>query len=119
MMAVAANDLLVMSDSDIRVTPNMLRLVAAEFQDPTVGVATCPYRAVAGPSFWSRIRSHRMNTDFLSGILVARMLEGMEFAVVRRLWLARGACSDRGFNRFKDYLAEDFVLGKLPRRGTA
>ncbi len=81
MMAAAAHDLLVMSDSDIRVTPSMLKTVAAEFQDPKLGVATCPYRAVAGPSFWSRIEAIGMNTDFWSGALVARMLEGMRFAV--------------------------------------
>ena len=48
MLQAARHDLLVMSDSDIRVTPAMLRQVAAEFQNPRLGVATCPYRAVPG-----------------------------------------------------------------------
>src|SRR5581483_11768291 len=48
MLAAAVNDLVVMSDSDIRVTPELLRTIAAEFQDGHLGVATCPYRAVAG-----------------------------------------------------------------------
>ena len=49
-MTQAANhDLLVMSDSDIRVYPDFLRTIAAEFQDPKLGVSTCPYRAVPGP----------------------------------------------------------------------
>ena len=81
MLAAASNDLVVMSDSDTRVTPDLLRTVAAEFQDARVGVATCPYRAVAGASFWSRLEATGMNTDFIAGILVARMLEGMRFAV--------------------------------------
>ena len=81
MMAAAEHDLLVMSDSDIRVDRHLLKTVAAEFQDPKLGVATCPYRAVAGPSFWSRLEATGMNTDFFSGVLVARMLEGMRFAV--------------------------------------
>jgi len=114
MLAAAANDLVVMSDSDIRVTPGLLRTVAAEFQDAGLGVATCPYRAVAGPSFWSRLEAIGMNTDFTAGILVARMLEGMKFAVGptiaarRRVLQAIG-----GFDRLKDYLAEDFVMGKF------
>ena len=114
MLAAAANDLVVMSDSDIRVTPGLLRTVAAEFQDAGLGVATCPYRAVAGPSFWSRLEAIGMNTDFAAGILVARMLEGMKFAVGptiaarRRVLQAIG-----GFDRLKDYLAEDFVMGKF------
>ncbi len=114
MLTVAANDLVVMSDSDTRATPNMLSTVAAEFQDLRIGIATCPYRAVPGCSFWSRLEATSMNTDFLGGILVARMLEGMRFAVGptlvarRRTLLAIG-----GFCRLKDYLAEDFVMGKF------
>ncbi|HEY2843250.1 MAG TPA: glycosyltransferase, partial [Bryobacteraceae bacterium] len=69
MLQASAHDLLVMSDSDIRVTPTMLRTIAAEFQDAKLGVATCPYRAVAGPGIWSRLEAIGMNTDFLSGIL--------------------------------------------------
>lgn len=114
MMAVAANDLLVMSDSDIRVTRDLLKSVAAEFQDPKLGVATCPYRAVAGPSFWSQLEAIGMNTDFFGNILVARMLEGMNFAVGPTIVARKSVLhSIGGFDRIKDYLAEDFVLGKF------
>lgn len=114
MLAAAANDLVVMSDSDIRVTPDLLRMVAAEFQDKSVGVATCPYRAVPGPSFWSRLEATGMNTDFWGGALVARMLEGMHFAVGPTIAARRRALQAiGGLERVKDYLAEDFVLGKF------
>jgi ceramide glucosyltransferase len=114
MLHASAYDLLVMSDSDIRVTPTMLRTIAAEFQDPKLGIATCPYRAVAGKSFWSRIEAIGMNTDFLAGILVARMLEGMRFAVGPTIAARRRTLeSIGGFERLKDYLAEDFVMGKF------
>lgn len=114
MLEQAAYDLAVMSDSDIRVQPDLLRVAAAEFQNPRIGVATCPYRAVSGASLWSRLEATGMNADFLAGILVARMLEGMQFAVgptiVARRWALE---SIGGFRRMKDYLAEDFVLGKF------
>jgi ceramide glucosyltransferase len=114
MLDASAHDLVVMSDSDIRVTPAMLQTIAAEFQDPKLGVATCPYRAIAGSSFWSRIEALGMNTDFLAGILVARMLEGMRFAVGPTIAARRHAIeSIGGFDRLKDYLAEDFVMGKF------
>jgi ceramide glucosyltransferase len=114
MVHAAANDLMVMSDSDIRVTPDLLRTVAAEFQDPKLGVATCPYRAVAGPGFWPRLEATGMNTDFLAGMLVARMLEGVQFAVGPTIVARRRALdSIGGFDGLKTYLAEDFVLGKL------
>ena len=114
MLHASAHDLLVMSDSDIRVTPTLLRTIAAEFQDPKLGIATCPYRAVGGPSFWSKIEAIGMNTDFLAGILVARMLEGMRFAVGPTIAARRRVIeSIGGFDRLKDYLAEDFVMGRF------
>lgn len=114
MLAAAANDLVVMSDSDIRVTPSLLRTIAAEFQDDLLGVATCPYRAVPGQSFWSRLEATGMNTDFWGGALVARMLEGMRFAVGPTIAARRRVLdSIGGFERVKDYLAEDFVIGKF------
>jgi ceramide glucosyltransferase len=114
MLKAAANDLVVMSDSDIRVTPDMLPRVAAEFQDEHLGVATCPYRAVPGASFWSRLETTGMNTDFWGAALVARMLEGMRFAVGPTVVARRRVLeSIGGFTRLKDYLAEDFVLGKF------
>ena len=114
MLTASAHDLVVMSDSDIRVTPALLKTIAAEFQDPKLGVATCPYRAVAGGSFWSRLEAVGLNTDFLAGILVARMLEGMRFAVGPTIAARRHVLeSIGGFDRLKDYLAEDFVMGKF------
>ena len=114
MLGAARNDLVVMSDSDTRVTPSMLSTVAAEFQDPHLGVATCPYRAVPGPSFWSRLEAVGMNTDFIAGILVARMLEGMRFAVGPTIVARRSVLQAMGgVERLKDYLAEDFAMGKF------
>jgi len=114
MLATANDDLVVMSDSDIRVTPDLLRTVAAEFQDVHLGVATCPYRAVPGASLWSRLEATGMNTDFWGSALVARMLEGMHFAVGPTIAARRGVLqSIGGFDRLKDYLAEDFVMGKF------
>jgi ceramide glucosyltransferase len=113
-LAEARHDLLVMADSDVRVTPAMLSTIAAEFQDPRLGLSTCPYRNVPGPSLWSTLEAVGLNTEFIGGVLVARMLEGMKFAlgptvVVRRETLA----AIGGFNAIKDYHAEDFVIGNL------
>jgi ceramide glucosyltransferase len=118
MLHAAANDLVVMSDSDIRVTPQLLQEVAAEFRDPKIGVATCPYRAVPGASLWSRLEATGMNTDFWARGLVARMLEGVRFAVGPTIVARRRVLeSIGGFDRLKDYLAEDFMMGRLAADG--
>jgi ceramide glucosyltransferase len=112
MLAAARHDLLVMSDSDIRVTPAMLRAIAAEFADPRLGMATCPYRAVPGPSFWSTLEAVGLNTEFIGGVLLARMIEGMKFALGPTIAARRETLAAiGGFDAVKDYLAEDFVMG--------
>ena len=114
MVAEARYDLLVMSDSDIRVEQGFLRSIAAEFSDPQVALATCPYRAVAGSSWWSRLEAEGMNTEFLAGLLVARMIEGVKFAVGPTVAARKTALQTiGGFSVLKDYLAEDFVMGKF------
>ena len=112
MMREARHDLLVMSDSDIRVDRMFLQNVVADFADPSIGLATCPYRAVAGPSLWSRLEAVGMNTEFWAGVLVARMLEGVKFTVGPTVVGRRSVIEAvGGWDRVKDYLAEDFVLG--------
>lgn len=114
MLAAARNDLVVMSDSDIRVGANFLHGIAAEFADENVALATCPYRAIGGPGPWSALEAEGMNTEFIGGLLVARMLEGVKFAVGPTI-IARKSILPAigGFDRLKDYLAEDFMMGKL------
>jgi ceramide glucosyltransferase len=114
MLEAARHDLLVMADSDIRVTRDMLRVIAAEFQDPQLGLATCPYRAAPGASFWNTLEAIGLNTEFIGGVLVARMLDGMKFALGPTIAARRGTLEGiGGFDAVKDFLAEDFVMGKL------
>ncbi len=114
MCAAARYDLLVMADSDVRVTPEMLAVFAAEFHHHKAGLLTCPYRAVPGSSFWSRLEAIGINTEFVAGVLVARLLDGMHFALGPTIAARRQTLRDiGGFDVLKDYLAEDFVMGKL------
>ena len=119
MLAAAQHDLLVMADSDVRVTPEMLGAIAAEFADANLGLATCPYRAVPGRSFWSTLEALGLNTEFIGGVLVARMLDGMKFALGPTIAARRGALEAiGGFDAVKDFLAEDFVMGnRVAARG--
>ncbi|MBL8215126.1 MAG: bacteriohopanetetrol glucosamine biosynthesis glycosyltransferase HpnI [Bryobacterales bacterium] len=115
MLQHAHHDLIVMADSDIRVTPEFLATIAAEFTaDPNLTLTTCPYRAVPGNSLWSRLEAVMMNTEFLAGILTARLLEGMRFAVGPTIACRRRALDPLNgtFESLGHYLAEDFVFGQ-------
>jgi ceramide glucosyltransferase len=118
MMLHAKHDILLMADSDIRVTPGMTRVIAAEMHDPGVALVTCPYRAVPGNTLWSRLEAVGMNTEFLGGVLVARLLDGMNFALGCTLAVRREALeSIGGLKALQNYLAEDFMMGKLVASG--
>jgi ceramide glucosyltransferase len=109
----ASHDILVMADSDIRVTPEMTRVLVAEMRGGA-GLVTCPYRAVPGNTLWSRMEAVGMNTEFLGGVLVARLLEGMKFALGCTLAVRRQALdSIGGLGALQNYLAEDFMMGRL------
>jgi len=113
MVREAEHELLVMCDSDVRVQPDLLLRLAREFQDSRVGLITCPYRAVAGRSLWSRMEAIGMNTELLGGVMVARMLEGMRFALGCTLAVRRNVLDAMGgFGYLQEFLAEDFVIGQ-------
>src|SRR5258708_8030869 len=112
LMREARYELLVMADSDVRVRPDFLSRVAAEFEDPKVGLLSCPYRAVAGRSLWSRLEAVGMNTELLGGDLVARLLEGMRFALGCAVAARKRVLDSMGrFHYLQAFLAEDFVMG--------
>ncbi len=119
LVAQAEHRILVMSDSDVCVPPDLLRCVAAELQDPGVGVVTCPYRAVAGLGFWSRLEAIGMNTEFLGGVLVKWLVGEMDFALGPTLAARREVIEGMGgFDELGHYLAEDFEIGnRTPQQG--
>jgi ceramide glucosyltransferase len=119
MLEQARHDLIVMADSDVRVTPEFLRIMAAEMSGPNVALITCPYRAVAGASVWSRLEALGLNTEFIAGVLTARMLGGMDFALGPTIATRQSDLATiGGLAELQPYLAEDFVMGnRLAARG--
>ncbi|HEY2471294.1 MAG TPA: glycosyltransferase [Terracidiphilus sp.] len=109
----ASHDILVISDSDVRVTPDYLRAVALPFADPKVGGMCCPYRGIAsGGGLWARLEAVGMSVEMTAGVLVARMLEGMQFVLGPTMAFRREAIRRMGgFKVTADYCADDFVLG--------
>ena len=81
--AEAKYETVVMSDSDVRVQPDYLRTIVAPLADPKVGAVTCFYVPVPSEekTFVQRVQSVGMLSDFYAGILVARQLDGVKFAL--------------------------------------
>src|SRR5437763_14927676 len=86
----AKYDILVVSDSDIRVPSDYLRRVVAPLSDSDVGLVTCLYRGVASGALGSRLESLGISTDFVPGVLVARALKGGQRCVMGSTLTVRG-----------------------------
>jgi ceramide glucosyltransferase len=113
MTAQARYPILVISDSDVRVTRNYLQSVAAAFRDEKAGAMTCLYRGVAAEGgLWARLEAVGMSVEMTAGVLVANMLEGMQF-VLGPTMAVRTECVEKmgGMGTLGNYCADDYVLG--------
>ncbi len=115
MIAHATGDVLVIADSDMRVTPGYLDAVVAPFADPRVGAATCLYRGdQAAHDVASVLGAMWITEQFAPSVLVANALEplaycfGSTMAVRRDLFEGIGGLAALG-----DDLADDHTLGRL------
>ncbi len=114
MAAAMRGDVVVVSDSDVHVSPDYLRAVVAPLLDPKVGLVTCPYRGVPIGGLWSRLEAMGMSIELMSGVLVANMLEGMRFALGPTMALPRAVLEQiGGFGALAHYCADDYVLGNV------
>lgn len=104
--------ILVISDSDISVPRDYLRSIVAPLERPGVGLVTCLYRAGAKrlPGQWEALG---IDTDFAASVLVARLITISEFALGSTLALrAEDLRASGGFAVLRDYIADDYQLGK-------
>ena len=113
MEAHAAHEILVISDSDVRVAADYLRSVALPFADPNVGGMCCLYRGVAVEGgLWARLEAVGMSVEMSAGVLAARLMEGMQFTLGPTMAFRRETIRRMGgFKVTADYCSDDFILG--------
>lgn len=117
MLAAVKYEIIAIVDSDIRVGPDYLPSVVAPLADERVGLVTCLYRSAAAPDFGAKLEAIGITGEFAGGVLVARMLEGVKFALGSTIVTTRTRLeSVGGFKVLADYLADDFMLGNLIAR---
>ena len=108
----AKHEIIVQSDGDVRVSPDYLRNVVAEFADPAVGVVSCFYRGVAEKNFWAQVEAVGAASDFFAGAVVASLPGRVTFALgasvaTTKTWLGKIG----GYEALVDLLADDYEIG--------
>ena len=115
-MSHSRGEIIVLSDSDIRVGPTYLQQVAAALQTPGVGLVTCLYRGLPVAGFWSRLAAAEIDHRFLPSVLVGLRLRlakpcfGSTIALRAETLRRIG-----GFEPFANQLADDYAIGMTVR----
>ena len=116
----AKHDLLVFSDSDVRVERNYLREVAAPFANPQVGAVTAFFRGLTAGGLGAELEALVLSTETVPNALVARKIEGkIQFAFGWTMATTkRHLAAIGGLETIVNYHSDDFELGnRIAARG--
>ncbi len=114
LVSEAQHEVVVISDSDVRVQPDYLRTVVAPLADAKVGAVTCFYASIEDKTFTESLQTIGMFSDFYAGILVARRLDGVKFALGPTIATTRTRLAGfGGYGAIEDRPADDLLVGRL------
>ncbi len=119
MVEEAAYEHLVISDSDVRVGPDYLRALLAPLAGGAAGAATCFYVPTACTGTVQRLQDMGMLSDFYPGILVAKQLDGVKFALGPTIATTRARLAEfGGYASIENRPADDLLVGRsIAERG--
>ncbi|MBV9405167.1 MAG: glycosyltransferase, partial [Acidobacteriaceae bacterium] len=110
----AQHEYLVINDSDVRVRPDYLRRIVAPLADPHVGAVTCLYVSIGERTFAENLQTIGMVSDFYAGLLVARQLDGVKFALGPTIATTRARLAEfGGYQTIENRPADDLLVGRL------
>jgi ceramide glucosyltransferase len=109
----ARHDVLVISDSDVRLRPDYLKAIVAPLADPTVGGVSTFYRATDADTWYEKMELLTLSVDQFALAALARAVGVSDFCfgasfALRRATLARIG----GIEALGSYLVEDNEMGQ-------
>lgn len=118
----ARHEILVISDSDVRLRPDYLKAIvaplagpnsAAAAAGPAIGCSCTLYRAGGAASWWEALEQLTLNADFVPNLVFARMTGASSFLLGASTALRRATLAEiGGLAALADYLVEDFEMGR-------
>ena len=115
----ARHPIFVVSDSDVRVSPDFLRDLVPCLARPDTGLANCFYGLANPSNLAMQWEALAVNADFWSQVLQGNSIRPMDFALGAVMALKREALDKiGGFSALVEYLADDYQLGnRIARAG--
>jgi len=113
----ARYEILVISDSNVRVVPGYLSEIAARLEDPEVGLVTHLIAGVGERHLGALLENLHLAGGIAPAIVAAKRIAGRDVVMGKSMALRRADLSALGgLDPVKDVLAEDYVLGLLVPR---
>ncbi len=113
MMRVAKHDVIVVSDSDVLVSPDCIARVVAPLEDARTGAVTCLYRGRPAEGLASALGALFINDWFLPSAAVDAGMREVAYCFGPVTAVRRDALDAiGGFAALAPYLADDFLLGR-------
>jgi len=109
----ARHEVLVISDSDIRVRPDYLKAVVAPLADPRVGCVCTPFKAVHADRWYEKLELLSMNADFIPSVMFALTTGASNYSNGQSIALRRDTLAKiGGLESLAEYLVEDYEIGR-------
>jgi ceramide glucosyltransferase len=115
MAAHARGEVIVISDSDVRMPANGLRQIVGALEAPGVGLVHCLYRGRPTTSGWSKLAAMDINTRFAPSVLVGEALGAHPCLGPTMALRSDVLAGIGGLPHLADFLADDFELGRAVR----
>lgn len=113
MMAAVKGSFLFISDSNTRVEPDFLDRMMAEFENPAIGIVTATIRGTGEKNIPAAMENLHLNTFVTPSVFMAETLTDIPIVIGKSILMPRFLLERLGgFEIFKDYLAEDHLLGR-------
>ncbi|MBW2272441.1 MAG: glycosyltransferase [Deltaproteobacteria bacterium] len=111
-MPEARHELLVLSDSDVRLRPNFLRVIVAPLRDSAIGYACTIYRGRNAHSWHERVELLSLH-DLMANVIFAHSTGASDFCLGSSMAFRRSSLDAiGGFEPLENYLVEDFEMGR-------
>ncbi len=112
-LAHARHDVLVISDSDVRLRPDYLKTIVAPLSDPQVGYVCTLYKAVHAQTWFEKMELLTINAELTPNMAFALVSGAAKFCLGASTAVRRSTLEEiGGLPSLADYLVEDYEMGR-------